>query len=116
LVSHMYEKKSKLVLISTGTISGVDGDDIDGMTTMFHLTKIVAQKLKMLFSFISETLVQKTTAILNTYSKADFEKVSETKVVNLICQMLEALTAVFTYNQVNLSKSGRKFRGIVFLW
>ena len=85
---------------------GGDNDDIDGMTTMFHITKSVAQKLKTLFAFICETLVQKTTSILNNYSKDEFAKVkdldanSETKVVNLLSHMLDALTVVFTHNQV----------------
>ena len=84
-------------------ILGSDGDDIDGMKTMFHLTEIVAQKLKTLFGFISETLVQKTTNILNAYSKDDFQKltnVPEAKAVQLVSQMLAALTVVFTHNQV----------------
>ena len=87
-------------------ILGSDGDDIDGMTTMFHLTEIVAQKLKTLFGFISETLVQKTTNILNAYSKDDFQKltnVPEAKAVQLVSQMLAALTVVFTHNQVEIS-------------
>ena len=93
---------------------GGDNDDIDGMTTMFHITKSVAQKLKTLFAFICETLVQKTTSILNNYSKDEFAKVkdldanSETKVVNLLSHMLDALTVVFTHNQV-CPKS-------IFLW
>ncbi len=86
-------------------ISGADNDDIDGMTTMFHITKSVAQKLKTLFAFICETLVQKTTTILNVYSKDDFAKMSnisgdETKIVDLVGHMLDALTVVFTHNQV----------------
>lgn len=78
---------------------------MDSMTTMFHLTEIVALKLKTLFSFISETLVQKTTAILNAYANPDLKKVPETKLVDLICQMMNALTAVFTHNQVSHGSS-----------
>ena len=105
---------------------GGDNDDIDGMTTMFHITKSVAQKLKTLFAFICETLVQKTTSILNNYSKDEFAKVkdldanSETKVVNLLSHMLDALTVVFTHNQVcpktifnDQSKQNRKVLQVV---
>ena len=73
---------------------------------MFHITKSVAQKLKTLFAFICETLVQKTTSILNSYSKEEFkimaniDKTSETKIVDLVSHMLDALTVVFTHNQV----------------
>jgi hypothetical protein len=91
-------------------VPGVDSHDLDSLTTMFNITKSVAQKLKALFGFICETLVQKSTSILNVYSKDEFARMkdlsgrgSEAKLVDMIIHLLDALTVVFAHNQVRWS-------------
>lgn len=86
-------------------------EDLASLTTVFRITGMVGAKLKSLFGFVCEMLVNKATGVLNDYSARDYEKVrlesDKNGVAGLLKSILEALTTIFMYNRVEalLSKS-----------
>ena len=77
----------------------LDNDNLEGISTVFHISSLVAQKLKSLFNFISEMIVQKATGILqNCKDKTDEPSAIKKTMLTLI---FEALAAIFKYNRVD---------------
>ena len=75
------------------------------MTTAFRVTAALANKLKSLFGFISESLVPKSNTFLTRYSANEFSKVktgvvSPQRVGRLAMSILGALNAIYTFNRV----------------
>ena len=77
----------------------LDNDNLEGISTVFHISSLVAQKLKSLFNFVSEMIVQKATGILqNCKDKTDEPSATKKTMLTLI---FEALAAIFKYNRVD---------------
>ena len=76
----------------------LDIENLDGIATMFHLSSMVAKKLKSLFGFVCERIVQKATSILQECgkNKDDCEKKK-----NMLTYIFEALASIFKYNRVD---------------
>eukprot|EP00095_Tigriopus_kingsejongensis_P008024 maker-scaffold1494_size38455-snap-gene-0.15 protein:Tk08024 transcript:maker-scaffold1494_size38455-snap-gene-0.15-mRNA-1 annotation:"hypothetical protein DAPPUDRAFT_192569" len=85
--------------------------NINGTITVFHITLEVAKRLKSLFEFICETLIQKASHVLNHYSGNNFAAMKKVGQERLALQMvlytLESLQTMFTYNKLEsiLTKS-----------
>ena len=79
------------------------GDAIDGIITGFHVTLCVARRLKGLFEFACETVVQRSTNILNAFAKDDFAPLEElnddVRVSRFLGFLLDALAAVFSHTK-----------------
>ena len=71
----------------------LDVEDGVAISTVFHLTAMVAHKLKSLFSFAYEMVVLKATSILKQIAKGQEKEA--------IGYVLDALAAIFTYNKVD---------------
>ena len=56
----------------TEIFSADGGAAIDGIITGYHVTLCVARRLRGLFEFACETVVQRSTNILNALAKDDF--------------------------------------------
>ena len=74
----------------------LDIENTCSISTMFHITTLVGNKLKSLFSFVCEMIVQKATNILQESAKAKNESQSV-----MICYILDALTSIFTFSRVD---------------
>ena len=67
------------------------------VATVFHITTMVAKKLKSLFSFVCEMVVQKATSIMVEMSK---DKENEQNIC-AVGYALEALASIFAFNRVD---------------
>ena len=80
----------------------LDSQNLDGITTLFHITEQIANKLKSLFSFVCEMLVQKATSVLQDLSKKA-EEVSANKDcrrrIIATSYVLDALASMYKYNR-----------------
>ena len=74
----------------------LDVENVASVSTMFHITTLVGNKLKSLFSFVCEMIVQKATTILHEASKEKLESKSE-----MLCYILDALSSIFTFSRVD---------------
>ena len=74
-------------------------DDMGGVSTVFHISSLVAQKLKSLFNFVCEMIVQKATGILQQSSK---DHQTDPKKMTMLTFIFEALAAIFKYNRVDI--------------
>ena len=91
-------------LFSDATVTD-EGSSCEAVTTAFRVTAALANKLKSLFGFISESLVQKSNTFLTRYSANEFSKVktglvSPQRVSRLAKSILGALSAIYTFNRV----------------
>ena len=77
----------------------LDVENLDGIATMFHLSSLVAKKLKSLFSFVCERIVQKATSILQDCGGKNKEDSDKKK--NMLTHIFEALASIFKYNRVD---------------
>ena len=50
----------------------VDGKYVDGLTTTYRITSAIVSKLKSLFGFLAQNVIQKATQTLELFSKDDF--------------------------------------------
>ena len=50
----------------------VDGRYVDSLTTTYRITSAIVNKLKSLFGFLAENVIQKATQTLNLFSKGEF--------------------------------------------
>ena len=82
----------------------LDSHNLDGITTLFHITEQIANKLKSLFSFVCEMLVQKATTVLQDLSKKAEEvsmndyKDSRRRII-ATSYVLDALASMYKYNR-----------------
>ena len=74
----------------------LDVENVSNISTMFHITTLVGNKLKSLFSFVCEMIVQKATTILQETAKAKDDSQSD-----MLCYILDALTSIFTFSRVD---------------
>jgi len=88
-----------------------DEDNLEATTTVFRVTAELARRLKSLFGFISESLIHKSNAFLNKFSRDEFKALKEgdehglltkkkQRVVEMTLAILSALSAIYTYNRV----------------
>ena len=75
----------------------LDNDNLKGISTVYHISSLVAQKLKSLFNFVSEMIVQKATGILQNCKDKREEATKKT----MLTFIFEALAAIFKYNRVD---------------
>ena len=78
----------------------LDLNNLDGVSTLFHITSQVAYKLKSLFSFVCEMVVQKATSIMQVTAKGNTNE-DDSRQMNAICYVLEALASIYKYNRVD---------------
>merc|ERR1712150_346054 len=84
----------------------LDSHNLDGITTLFHITEQIANKLKSLFSFVCEMLVQKATTVLQDLSKKAEEvsmndyKDSRRRII-ATSYVLDALASMYKYNRID---------------
>lgn len=78
----------------------LDVDNKEGIATVFHITTQVAMKLKSLFSFVCEMIVQKATGILQEYAKRK-DTDPEASRVCMLGYIMDALTSIFQFNRVD---------------
>ena len=80
----------------------LDSQNLDGITTLFHITEQIANKLKSLFSFVCEMLIQKATSVLQDLSKKAEEvstnKDSRRRII-ATSYVLDALASMYKYNR-----------------
>ena len=82
----------------------LDSHNLDGITTLFHITEQIANKLKSLFSFVCEMLVQKATTVLQDLSKKEDEvskndyKDGQRRII-ATSYVLDALASMYKYNR-----------------
>ncbi len=83
-----------------------DVSDRAALTTSYHVAQSAAARLKSLFEFVCESLVQRTTTVLDHYCKAAKESGEEVD-ENLFEFALGALSEVFAHNRLDglLTKS-----------
>merc|ERR1712203_987190 len=74
----------------------LDVENVASVSTMFHITTLVGNKLKSLFSFVCEMIVQKATTILQETAKA-----KDDSQCDMLCYILDALTSIFTFSRVD---------------
>ena len=74
----------------------LDVENVSNISTMFHVTTLVGNKLKSLFSFVCEMIVQKATTILQETTKAKNDSQCD-----MLCYILDALTSIFTSSRVD---------------
>ena len=79
----------------------LDSQNLDGITTLFHITEQIANKLKSLFSFVCEMLIQKATSVLQDLSKkaeVSTNKDSRRRII-ATSYVLDALASMYKYNR-----------------
>ena len=91
---------------------------VDGLTSVFRITGAIARRLKSLFGFVAENVVQQATKILNTFSKDTFalcEQMMKTRgenalrddsadgkdIVILVTSIFDAISAIFSFNRLD---------------
>ena len=77
----------------------LDVDNLEGVSTLFHITAMVANKLKSLFGFVCEMVAQKSTSILQEIAKK--KNVDDCRQTTAIGYVLEALAEIYKYNRVD---------------
>ena len=75
----------------------LDAEDANSVSTVFHVTALVANKLKSLFSFVCEMIIQKATTVLRQIAKRKEEKYQ----IDTVGYIFEALASTFTFNRVD---------------
>jgi hypothetical protein len=56
---------------------------VDSLITTYRITSEIAGKLKSLFGFVAENVIQKATHVLNIFSKEDFFSFQEINQLNI---------------------------------
>ena len=77
----------------------LDIENLEGVSTLFHITAMVANKLKSLFGFVCEMVVQKSTSIMQEIAKK--KNVDDSRQTVAIGYVLEALAEIYKYNRVD---------------
>ena len=58
----------------------IDSKYVDGLISSYRITSEIAGRLKSLFGFVAENIIQKATQVLNTFSKEDFFQIRQIKI------------------------------------
>ena len=105
---------------------------VDGLTSVFRITGAIARRLKSLFGFVAENVVQQATKILNTFSKDTFaiceqimkaegenfarnDSANEKDLVVLVTSIFDAISAIFSFNRLDDSEGSPNSGGQIQL-